>query len=60
MFLINSIEELNKRKTKNRDRVKDALDGRILYHPVLGLRNIRMTGSLLVTVNFDRSKFTAG
>ena len=47
------------RKTKNRDRMKDALDGKIFDYPVKGFRNRRMTRLLLVTVNFDRSKFTA-
>lgn len=47
------------KKTKNRDRVKDALGGKIFNHPVLRFRNRRMTRLLLATVNFDRSKFTA-
>jgi len=47
------------RKTKKRDLIKSALDDRIFDYPVPGFRNRRRTRLLLVTVNFDRSKFTA-
>ena len=47
------------RKTKNRDKVKDAIKDKIFDYPVKGFRNRRMTRLLLVTVNFDRTKFTA-
>jgi hypothetical protein len=46
------------RKTKKRDMIKNALDGRVFDFPVPGFRNRRRTKLLLVTVNFDRSKFT--
>ena len=47
------------RKTKNRDKMKAALKDKIFDYPVKGFRNRRMTRLLLVTVNFDRTKFTA-
>ena len=47
------------RKTKKRDAMKNALEGKIFDYPVKGFRNRRMTRLLLCTVNFDRSKFTA-
>ena len=46
------------RKTKKRDQIKAALDGKEFDIPVDGFRNRRWTRLLLVTVNFDRSKFT--
>ena len=46
------------RKTKKRDQMKNALEGKIFDYPVKGFRNRRMTRLLLCTVNFDRSKFT--
>ncbi|MBE6522690.1 MAG: hypothetical protein E7Z62_06165 [Thermoplasmata archaeon] len=46
------------RKTKKRDALKNALEGKIFDYPVKGFRNRRMTRLLLCTVNFDRSKFT--
>lgn len=46
------------RKTKKRDAVKNAIEGKIFDYPVKGFRNRRMTRLLLCTVNFDRSKFT--
>ncbi|MBQ7978763.1 MAG: hypothetical protein IJ248_03310 [Candidatus Methanomethylophilaceae archaeon] len=46
------------RKTKKRDQMKDAIEGKIFDYPVKGFRNRRMTRLLLCTVNFDRSKFT--
>ncbi len=47
------------RKTKKRDAMKNALEGKVFDYPVKGFRNRRMTRLLLCTVNFDRSKFTA-
>jgi len=46
------------RKTKKRDALKNALEGKVFDYPVKGFRNRRMTRLLLCTVNFDRSKFT--
>lgn len=46
------------RKTKKRDQIKTALDGKEFDVPVDGFRNRRWTRMLLVTVNFDRSQFT--
>ncbi len=46
------------RKTKKRDVLKNAIEGKIFDYLVKGFRNRRMTKLLLCTVNFDRSKFT--
>ena len=46
------------RKTKNRDKIKTALDGKEFDVPVKGFRNRRWTRLLLVTTNFDRSQFS--
>ena len=46
------------RKTKKRDALKNAIEGKVFDHPVKGFRNRRMTRLLLCTVNFDRSLFT--
>ncbi len=46
------------RKTKKRDAMKNAIEGKVFDYPVKGFRNRRMTRLLLCTVNFDRSKFT--
>ncbi len=46
------------RKTKKRDALKNALEGKVFDYPVNGFRNRRMTKLLLCTVNFDRSKYT--
>ena len=47
------------RKTKKRDALKTALDGKVFDEPLKGFRNRRRTRLLLCTVNFDRSRFTA-
>lgn len=47
------------RKTKKRDAIRNALDDKIFDFPIPGFRNRRRTRLLFVTVNFDRSKFTA-
>ena len=47
------------RKTKKRDTIRNALDDKIFDFPIPGFRNRRRTRLLFVTVNFDRSKFTA-
>lgn len=47
------------RKTKKRDALKTALDGKVFDEPIKGFRNRRRTRLLLCTVNFDRSRFTA-
>ncbi|MBR6214576.1 MAG: hypothetical protein IKQ67_08055 [Candidatus Methanomethylophilaceae archaeon] len=47
------------RKTKNRDKVKNSLDGKEFDVPVAGSHDRRMTRLLLVTVNFDRARMTA-
>ena len=47
------------RKTKKRDALKNALEGKVFDEPVKGFRNRRRTRLLLCTTNFDRSKFTA-
>ena len=46
------------RKTKKRDALKNAIEGKVFDYPVKGFRNRRMTRLLLCTVNFDRSLFT--
>ena len=46
------------RKTKKRDQIKNALDGKEFDVPVDGFRNRRWTRLLLVTTNFDRNQFT--
>lgn len=47
------------RKTKKRDTIRNTLDNKIFDFPIPGFRNRRRTRLLFVTVNFNRSKFTA-
>ena len=46
------------RKTKKRDQIKTALDGKEFDIPVDGFRNRRWTRLLLTTTNFDRAQYT--
>ena len=46
------------RKTKKRDKIKTALDGKEFDIPVDGFRNRRWTRLILCTTNFDRSKYS--
>jgi hypothetical protein len=46
------------RKSKKRDEVKNALVGKEFDIPAPGFRDRRLTRILLVTVNFDPSRFT--
>lgn len=46
------------RKTKKRDQIETALDGKEFDVPANGFRDRRWTRLLLVTVNFDRSQFS--
>ncbi len=46
------------RKTKNRDRIKNCLDGKVFDFPIPGFRNRRRTRLLFVTINFDRNEVT--
>ena len=46
------------RKTKKRDQIKNALDGKEFDIPVDGFRNRRWTRLLLTTTNFDRAQYT--
>ncbi len=47
------------RKSKKRNEIEAALDGKEFDVPVKGFRNRRYTRLLLTTVNFDREQYTA-
>ena len=47
------------RKSKKRNEIEAALDGKEFDIPVKGFRNRRYTRLLLTTVNFDREQYTA-
>ncbi len=47
------------RKTNKEKEIRDALDGKEFDFPVEGCGRRRMTRFLLVTLNFDRERFTA-
>lgn len=46
------------RKAKNRDSMKDALDGKVFDEPLKGSHDLRRTRLLLITTTFDNSLFS--